>query len=931
MSIETVSSLLTPSKVSVHGKVPVEHLDYVYIQNCSDLRYLETIVDVLRSGEEGMYPHLTEFCEKRIEKLNPKSRALRKRQAPATAADFSFEEWSQIAEELKSWETETKRAEAELREVSPSDSVENVPPVRGSNSLISQKQNSVPSRTGAKRKSALPRDYREWDKFDIEKECAKTDGNDKGKDFPVIINQCLPKINRKLDTAGLTEKERAVLASREREKGNEAFKANDYEEAVAYYTRSVSAMPTAAAYNNRAQAKIKLQLWHSALGDCERVLELEPGNVKALLRRATVQKQLGNLKVAADDLGNVLREEPENASAKEVEKKLRECTQESQSKGRKILIEEVEDEELWAKPGPCVSGESTAAPAERGDMGNAQKKTAGRAEGAPQGEADTHGTRRRGKRGSLDQCRTQEAQEKKLPNGAQASRSGTADQTGRHSSSADNAAASGTGSRLDAPCGALPPPLARLKNEGNQLFKNGQFGDALEKYSQAIAGCIDTGIDSPEDLSILYSNRAACYLKDGNSADCIQDCTRALELQPFTLKPMLRRAMAYESLERYHKAYVDYRTVLQIDVGVQAAHDSIHRITKLLIEQDGPDWREKLPDIPLVPLSAQQHRQEEPPSAELAEARAARAAEEAAKRAEMRFSVLKEEGNNFVKKGQFQKALEKYSECVALKPEECAIYTNRALCYLKLERFAEARQDCDSALQLEPSNKKAYYRRAMAYKGLENYLACSSDLQEVLRLDPNVQEAERELQEVTALLRQTLVTNSPDKPRKNITIRETNDSDDEADPSNSKRRQEDSEASADDRVERASLLLQPTNAYEFGQALNAAHSRDDVKACAELLRCIEPETLPLFLSNKLDGETFHFITRALDEHLLQEDPGLVYQHLSHLPAADRFSVVLMLLGQNERQQITHLFDHLSAVVSREFTVNDVQDLTTKYI
>lgn len=34
------------------------------------------------------------------------------------------------------------------------------------------------------------------------------------------------------------------------------------------------------------------------------------------------------------------------------------------------------------------------------------------------------------------------------------------------------------------------------------------------------------GIDSPEDLCILYSNRAACYLKDGNSADCIQDCTK---------------------------------------------------------------------------------------------------------------------------------------------------------------------------------------------------------------------------------------------------------------------------------------------------------------------------------------------------------------------------------------------------------------------
>lgn len=43
-------------------------------------------------------------------------------------------------------------------------------------------------------------------------------------------------------------------------------------------------------------------------------------------------------------------------------------------------------------------------------------------------------------------------------------------------------------SYLDVPAGALPPHLARLKNEGNHLFKHGQFGEALEKYSRAIDG-----------------------------------------------------------------------------------------------------------------------------------------------------------------------------------------------------------------------------------------------------------------------------------------------------------------------------------------------------------------------------------------------------------------------------------------------------------
>ncbi|XP_064164730.1 sperm-associated antigen 1A [Anguilla rostrata] len=630
--------------------------------------------------------------------------------------------------------------------------------------------------------------------------------------------------------------------------------------------------------------------------------------------------------MAADDLRNVLQAEPQNEIAekllKEVEKK--DAPSGDQRKGTKILIQEVEDDDNEAspaEPSQRVGGESVASPAKTGDMGNAHKKPPGRGDGGPHAEHAPQG-HWRGKRGSADKHRGPEPAKKDLANGAQGAGSGGAEQTGDGS-----AGSGGDDSRLDAPCGALPPPLARLKNEGNLLFKNGQFADALEKYSQAITGFTDSGIDSPEDLSVLYSNRAACHLKDGNSTDCIQDCTRALELRPFSLKPLLRRAMAHESLERYSKAYVDYKTVLQIDAGVQSAHDSVNRITKVLIEQDGADWREKLPEIPLVPLSAQQHRREEPPSAELAQARAARAAQETARRAEARFSSVKQEGNECVKTGQYREAAEKYSECLQLKPDECAVYTNRALCYLKLELFAEAKQDCDSALQLEPSNKKAFYRRALAYKGLKDYLACSSDLQEVLQLDPNVQEAERELEEVTVLLRQSLAAAaSPGKPRKSVPITEVDGSDEETDAVNGT-----GAAGSHCDGEELRVPTQPTNAYEFGQALNAARSRGDTAACAELLQAVAPEALPEYVSSTLDGHTVHFIMQALDGHLLQKDPNLVYQHLSHLPTAERFSVVLMLLDADERRQMTQLFERLSAAATGAFTADDVQNLANRYI
>lgn len=98
----------------------------------------------------------------------------------------------------------------------------------------------------------------------------------------------------------------------------------------------------------------------------------------------------------------------------------------------------------------------------------------------------------------------------------------------------------------------------------------------------------------------------------------------------------------------------------------------------------------------------------------------------------------------------------------------------------------------------------------------------------------------------------------------------------------------DSESSC--RGEDITVNLQPTNAYEFGQALNTARCSGNTRACADLLAATTPEMLPQLLSTQLDGHTISFMMQALDSHLLEKDPNLVYQHLNHLHTADRFLV-----------------------------------------
>lgn len=92
------------------------------------------------------------------------------------------------------------------------------------------------------------------------------------------------------------------------------------------------------------------------------------------------------------------------------------------------------------------------------------------------------------------------------------------------------------------------------------------------------------------------------------------------------------------------------------------------------------------------------------------------------------------------------------------------------------------------------------------------------------------------------------------------------------------------------RGEDISVNLQPTNAYEFGQALNAARCSGNTAACADLLASTTPEMLPQLLSTQLDGHTVGFMMQALDSHLVEKNPNLVYQHLNHLHTAERFSV-----------------------------------------
>ena len=74
-------------------------------------------------------------------------------------------------------------------------------------------------------------------------------------------------------------------------------------------------------------------------------------------------------------------------------------------------------------------------------------------------------------------------------------------------------------------------------------------------------------------------------------------------------------------------------------------------------------------------------------------------------------------GNELFKQGKFDEAASKYSDALALEPENHLLYSNRSLALSSAGKFAEAAQDAEQCLRIDSGFMKGYYRLANAQAG----------------------------------------------------------------------------------------------------------------------------------------------------------------------------------------------------------------------
>ncbi|XP_071498964.1 uncharacterized protein [Diadema antillarum] len=121
------------------------------------------------------------------------------------------------------------------------------------------------------------------------------------------------------------------------------------------------------------------------------------------------------------------------------------------------------------------------------------------------------------------------------------------------------------------------------KAEGNDLFKQLEFLDAMSKYTEALSIC---PLCYKKERAIMYANRAACQVRRELYEKAVEDCNKALELHPHYLKVWLRRANTYELMEKLDEALADFQKVLELDPSCYEARAACMRLPDQIKERN---------------------------------------------------------------------------------------------------------------------------------------------------------------------------------------------------------------------------------------------------------------------------------------------------------------------------------------------------------
>ncbi|XP_057308946.1 RNA polymerase II-associated protein 3-like [Hydractinia symbiolongicarpus] len=292
----------------------------------------------------------------------------------------------------------------------------------------------------------------------------------------------------------------------------------------------------------------------------------------------------------------------------------------------------------------------------------------------------------------------------------------------------------------------------------------------------------------------------------------------------------------------------------------------------------------------------------------------------------------KEKGNQLFKEGKYDAAINRYTDAIALHPNNPILYANRGMALLKTEKYAAAEQDCSTALTYDPSYTKALARRATAREKLKKYLDALEDYQQLLSLEPKNKQAITEVQKINKLLVKT--KNTPkqpqdgksdpatkvvnkirrsNKPLKRIHIQEVG-IEEEEETSNEPRDKKVEDIPVNDRVPRINHVSVenkdtpiPTSSFMFETEFKRL--KNDCESLYQYLRKIPVSSYQSLFHQCIDILMPSFL-KVLSQCYIRDK--LPYEEeLKAMATVKRFDMAIMFLAREDKQILTNLLQHLS--------------------
>jgi tetratricopeptide (TPR) repeat protein len=406
------------------GDVPVEHLDYDYVENCKDAKELRNILAMLKSGKEGRYPDLERAVERRLLDVLPPAQ---KQKYVDLTRQVTTEEKVKAKDDISSWlssmgpKSGSKPAEPAKTVIpprsTPSVSAASVPKLvqPSAQPVAIDTDGSAPKKDS--KAEPFQSYYKRWDKFDVD---SALDAMERG-----TVDDAEKKPTQRAPThvSEMPDEDARRLAQQYKTQGNDAISRKDYTKAVSLYTTALShdsaSKEAAILFANRAQAHLSLSNYGAAEEDCDKAIAVDPTYAKAWMRRGNARLKRGNKAAAAADFQAAIDADPSGpmtdacrtllhemgtiptpsapAPAAAATSKVKETVPVSVPKavpttynlksGRSVVIEEVEDEPAPA-PAPVPAPVPAPAPAAAAKTTQpAKKETPVVAKGQPAGKS----------------------------------------------------------------------------------------------------------------------------------------------------------------------------------------------------------------------------------------------------------------------------------------------------------------------------------------------------------------------------------------------------------------------------------------------------------------------------------------------------------------------------------------------------------------